>query len=201
MKRNWIIGISTSVVGLLLLISPAFCVKIILVLFGLTAIVEGFYGIIAERNLFEDVFFQKTTLYRSIGNIVIGLLAIIMPLAVAGAAWTVMTFILAFYLIISGFAGFFASSKLGQSAESEASDRKQLQLENIITLASGILLLVIGPAKLGSLVLRIIGAAALVIGIGLMIILVLEKKREVKVTDVEVTDDLSEAPAEEESEE
>jgi len=200
MKKNWIVGISASVVGLLLLISPAFCVKIIVVLLGLTACVEGFYGIISERSLFENVFFQKTTLYRSIGSIVVGLLAVIMPLALAGTAWTVMTFILAFYLILSGLAGFFASSKLKQDGDSTPESQKQLTWENLITLGSGILLLVIGPAKLGTFILRIIGLAALLVGIGFMVVQFLDHKKEVKVTDVEIKDDESEVAAETEAE-
>lgn len=200
MKKNWIVGISASVVGLLLLISPAFCVKIIVVLLGLTACVEGFYGIISERSLFENVFFQKTTLYRSIGSIVVGLLAVIMPLALAGTAWTVMTFILAFYLILSGLAGFFASSKLKQDGDSTPESQKQLTWENLITLGSGILLLVIGPAKLGTFILRIIGLAALLVGIGFLVVQFLDHKKEVKVTDVEIKDDESEVAAETEAE-
>lgn len=191
MKRNWIIGISAAIAGLLLLIVPQFCVKLILVLFGLTAVIEGIYGIISERKLFDNDFFQKTTLYKSIGNIVIGLLAIVMPLTLAGAAWAVMTFILAFYLIISGCAGFLATSKIklnDSEAQGEA-DGKQLKLVNIVTLASGILLLVIGPAKLGSMILRIIGVVALLVGAGFILIQVIEHKKEIKITDVEVRDE------------
>ncbi len=198
MKRNWIIGISAFIAGLLLLISPTFCVKLILVLFGLTTIVEGFYGIITERTLFDNQFFQKTTLYKSIGNIVIGVLAIVMPLAIAGAAWAVMTYILAIYLIISACAGFIASSKLKQiSTDEDASSTKQLSWENIITLASGVLLLVIGPAKLGSMILRIIGLVALIVGAGFILIQILDRKKEVKASNIEVKDDDSESPVSE----
>ncbi|MCQ2573192.1 MAG: DUF308 domain-containing protein [Treponema sp.] len=189
MKRNWIIGISTSVAGLLLLISPSFCIKLILILFGLTAVIEGIYGIISERELFDDVFFQKTILYKSIGNIIIGLLSLIMPLTIAGVAWTIMTYVLAFYLLISGCAGFLASSKVKQTNESEKDDSKELKIENIITLASGILLLFIGPEKLGTLILRILGAVSLIIGICFILVQVLEKKKEKVITDVKVSDD------------
>lgn len=192
MKKNWIIGISASVVGLLLLISPAFCVKIIVVLLGLTAVIEGFYGIISERTLFENDFFKKTILYRSIGSIVIGLLAVIMPLALAGTAWTIMTFILAFYLIVSGCAGFFAASKLKQDGENSPESQKQLTWENLITLGSGILLLVIGPEKLGTFILRLIGLAALLVGIGFLVVQIIEHRKEVAVTDIEIKDDESE---------
>lgn len=190
MKRNWIIGISAFIAGLLLLISPSFCVKLIVVLFGLTAIVEGIYGIINERKLFENQFFQKTTLYRSIGNIVIGVLVIVMPLTIAGTAWAVMTYVLAIYLIISACTGFVASSKLKQNEEAQNNgSTKQLSWENIITLASGVLLLVIGPAKLGSMILRIIGLAALIVGAGFILVQVLDHKKQIKASDVEVKDD------------
>lgn len=193
MKKNWIIGGAVALAGLLLLIFPHFCVKLIVSLLGLTAVIEGFYGIISERNLFENEIFRKTILYRSIGNIVIGLLAIVIPLALAGAAWAVMTYVLAVFLIGSAAVGFYASSVL----KDVESDRKQLTIENIITLAAGILLFVIGPEKLGSVILRIIGLVVMLLGAAYILILVMDKKREVAVSEIEVKDDDS-VPAESE---
>ena len=189
MKSNWLIGISACVAGLLLLISPSFCIKLIIVLFGLTAIIEGLYGIITERKLFDNLFFQKTTLYKSIGNIVVGALTIVMPLAIAGTAWAVMTYVLAVYLILSSCAGFVASSKIKQTQKSEEkTDMKQLSIENIVTLAAGLILLIIGPAKLGSMILRIIGLISLVIGVGFIVAQIMEKNKKIIVTDVKVSD-------------
>lgn len=196
MKKNWIIAISTLIAGLLLLIFPRFCVRIVVVLLGLTAVLEGFYGIITERTLFENEFFQKTTLLKSIGNIIIGILAIVMPLALAGTAWTVMTYVLAIYLLISGCAGFFASSKLKTLDSDVAVERKQLTLENALTLAAGILLFIIGPEKLGMAVIRIIGALALTGGVIAVLVIVLQKNKEVKADNIVIKDDEPEVSSE-----
>lgn len=192
MKKNWILGISAALAGLLLLICPGFSIKLLIVLFGLTLIIEGFYGAITERKLFENETFQKTTLYKSIASIIIGLLAIIMPLTLAGVAWKVMTYVLAIYLVVAGVTGFFASSKLNNIDANESNpnpDRKSLTWENAITLAAGIILFVIGPEKLGVAIVRIVGAVSLVIGILSILILVLQKDKTVKATDIEVKDE------------
>lgn len=192
MKKNWILGISAALAGLLLLICPAFSIKLLIVLFGLTLVIEGFYGAITERKLFENEIFQRTTLYKSIASIVIGLLAIIMPLTLAGAAWKVMTYVLAVYLIVAGVAGFFASSKLNNIDATEANpnpDRKGLTWENALTLAAGIILFIIGPEKLGVAIIRIVGAVSLAIGILSILVLVLSGKDTVQATDIEVKDE------------
>ena len=160
MKTNWIIGGSIVLAGLLLLIVPEFCVKIILILFGIGAVAEGVYGITAERKLVDNDIFQKIMLYKSIGNIVIGILSILMPLAIAGVAWTVMTYVLAVYLVVAALSGFFATSQLKNTDV----DRKQFTFENLIVLAAGVLLFVIGPKNLGAAILRIIGIAAILAG-------------------------------------
>lgn len=192
MKKNWILGISATVAGLLLIICPAFCIKLLVVLFGLTLIIEGFYGAITERKLFENEVFQKTTLYKSIASIFIGVLTIVMPLAVAGIAWKVMIYVLAVFLVVSGVAGFFASSKLkqiGSDDTNEVPDRKNLTWENALTLAAGIVLFIIGPDKLGVTVIRIVGAVVLIVGILSILLIVLQKNdgNEVK-ADYEVKD-------------
>lgn len=188
MKTNWIIGGSIVLAGLLLLIVPEFCVKIIVILFGVGAIAEGVYGITTERNIVDDELFQKTILYKSIGNIVIGVLAVLMPLAIAGAAWTIMNYVLAIYLIVAAAFGFFASSKLKDTDV----DRKQFTYENLIVLGAGILLIVIGPKKLGVAILRIIGIAAILAGGVYLLLQIKNQKNNLVVADAEVSDDNTE---------
>ena len=72
-KTNWILGSVISIVGLLIIIFPAACVKIVSVLLGLAAIAYGIFSLIDSKNIFQEQSFFKTSIFiKSISSILLG---------------------------------------------------------------------------------------------------------------------------------
>ena len=97
MKNNtFFLVIGLSVIGLLMTIWPAGCIQAVVVLLGIEAIVNGGYQLIYTRKLFTDTTFQYSVMIRGMISIVIGLLAVFLPLHFAAA----MAFILMVVLLV-----------------------------------------------------------------------------------------------------
>ncbi|MCQ2577068.1 MAG: DUF308 domain-containing protein [Treponema sp.] len=181
-KTNWIIGGVLLVAGIILTAAPVFIVKALVVLLGLGAVADGVYSLMYEKSISTNSTFQKTILYKSAANIVMGLIAVIVPLFIAKTAWFAITYILGVYLVISAFGGLFASSQLKDSDV----DRKALTVESLFHIAAAVLLFLIGPEKLGKSLIRIIGILTLSAGIVLLTVQVLRMKNTTVAKDVEV---------------
>lgn len=187
-KMNWFLGALLTIVGLLILIFPAACVKTVAVLLGLGSIAYGVFTLIDLKNLIpENTFFKKGSLIKGIASVFLGILTVILPLAIASTAWKVMVYIFAIYLIGAAAFGFYSVSVLKDSIE----DGKRKRIENLSLLVAGVLLILISPQKLGILIVRIIGIAALVIGLIFLciaIVSIVNKKKNEIVVDAEVKD-------------
>ncbi len=184
-KTYWVIGGVLLVAGVILTAAPVFVVKALVVLLGLGAIADGIYSLMYEKSISPNTTFQKTILYKACANVVMGLIAVIVPLFIAKTAWFAITYILGVYLVISAFGGLFASSQLKDSAV----DRKAITVESLFHLVAAVLLFLIGPEKLGKSIIRIIGILTLAAGIVLLTIQVLRMKNTTVVKDVEVRDE------------
>lgn len=125
-KTNWVIGGVLLVAGVILTAAPVFVVKALVVLLGLGAVADGVYSLMYEKSISTNPSYQKTILYKSVANIVMGLVAVIVPLFIAKTAWFAITYILGIYLVISAFGGLFASSQLKDSEV----DRKALTVDH-----------------------------------------------------------------------
>lgn len=160
--KKWFlyVGILLAVLGLLVVIFPAFWVKLAVFILGLAAIAYGIYNLKFIKGLVEDEKYKNSIMIKSIISIVAGVLAVLFPLAFGGAAWTVMVWVLIFYLVISAVIGFYAASILKDSGI----DRKRYFLENLALLGIAVILILISPKSLGTAIIRIIGFASIVAG-------------------------------------
>ena len=103
MKRWYLFsGILAALLGLLVIIFPAFWIKLVVVILGLAAIAYGIYSLKITKVISDELNYRRTILIKSIVSIVAGLMAVLFPLAIGGAAWTAMIWLLIFYLLISG---------------------------------------------------------------------------------------------------
>lgn len=191
-KINWFLGALLTIVGLLILIFPAACVKTVAVLLGLGSIAYGIFCLIDSKNeTIDDDLFKKVVFIKAIASIILGILTVILPLAIASTAWKIMVYIFAIYLIVAACFGFYSVSKFKDVIE----DGKKKRLENFSLLIAGVLLMLISPQKLGIFIIRCIGFVALVIGLVLLIIVVISyinnRKNEI-VVEAEVKDDTTE---------
>ena len=186
MKR-WFLyeGILLAVLGLLLIIFPTFWVKLVVILLGIGSIGYGIYSLKYTKSLYKDTHYERSILIKSIISIAIGFLVVVFPLFFAKAAWTVMMWILIIYLIATAVLGFYAASLLKDTGI----ERKRYFIENIILLVIAIALILLSPAAHGKVIIRIVGIASMVLGLGLVIYDLVSKKDVTVVSEyVDTTD-------------
>lgn len=185
MKRWYLFsGILAALLGLLIIIFPAFWIKLVVIIIGLAAIAYGIYSIKFTKEISEELSYRRTILIKSIVSIVAGLMAVLFPLAIGGAAWTAMIWVLIIYLLLSAAAGFYAAALLKDSGV----ERKRYIIENLLLLATAVILILISPRALGNAIIRLIGVIVLVGGIALIIFDLLSSKNEIQ-AEVTVKDE------------
>lgn len=164
MRKSYLgIGILTIIVGLLMLFAPEAWTKVVVIFIGASAIVNGLFNLFYVRKIISDSSYKKAVIIRGLFSLLVGLIAIILPLALVATVWTVMLYVLACYLIISSIIEIFVSIKLKASGINVRPYYGEILLSIILAIV-----LFIIPAKLGILILRIIGAALVVMGIGVL---------------------------------
>ena len=178
MKRWYLFsGILADLLGLLVIIFPAFWIKLVVVILGLAAIAYGIYSLKITKVISDELNYRRTILIKSIVSIVAGLMAVLFPLAIGGAAWTAMIWLLIFYLLISAAAGFYAAALLKDSGV----ERKRYIIENLLLLAAAVVLILISPRSLGNAIIRLIGIVVLVAGLALILFDVFSARGKVEV--------------------
>ena len=178
MKRWYLFsGILAALLGLLVIIFPAFWIKLVVVILGLAAIAYGIYSLKITKVISDELNYRRTILIKSIVSIVAGLMAVLFPLAIGGAAWTAMIWLLIFYLLISAAAGFYAAALLKDSGV----ERKRYIIENLLLLAAAVVLILISPRSLGNAIIRLIGIVVLVAGLALILFDVFSARGKVEV--------------------
>ena len=186
MKRWYLFsGILAALLGLLVIIFPSFWIKLVVVIIGLAAIGYGIYCLKFTKALSEDIYYRRTILIKSIVSIIAGVMAVLFPLAIGGAAWTAMIWVLIIYLLASAAIGFYAAALLKDSGV----ERKRYIIENLLLLAVAVILILISPRALGNAIIRLIGIVVMVAGISLILFDLLTSKNEVKAEVVEVKDE------------
>jgi len=165
MKKTYLgIAILTIIVGLLMLFAPEAWTKVIVILLGATAILNGIYNLYYVRTIISDANYRKVIIIRGILSIVIGILAIILPLAIAATIWNIMLYILGAYLLISAGLEIYATMKL----KNNGIELKPYYGEIIGSIILAIILFLI-PITLGLILIRICGAILILFGIGVII--------------------------------
>ena len=178
MKRWYLFsGILAALLVLLVIIFPAFWIKLVVVILGLAAIAYGIYSLKITKVISDELNYRRTILIKSIVSIVAGLMAVLFPLAIGGAAWTAMIWLLIFYLLISAAAGFYAAALLKDSGV----ERKRYIIENLLLLAAAVVLILISPRSLGNAIIRLIGIVVLVAGLALILFDVFSARGKVEV--------------------
>lgn len=186
--KNWNLftGIGLAVLGLLVLIFPTFWFKVVVILLGLSAIAYGIYCLKFTRPIFKNSAYEVSILVKSIISMIVGVSAVIFPLAIGNTVWTIMIWILIGDLIVSAVLGFYAAALLKDSGV----NRKKYFIENLGLLAVAIFLIVLSPKSLANAIFRIVGIVAIVAGVIIILIEILSRKNTVVVeaADVEVKD-------------
>lgn len=88
MSKSYLgMGLLSMVAGFFMVFSPDSWTKIVVILLGLAAIVNGFFNLFYVRRIFDDTYFRRSVIIRGLLSLVVGLVAVILPLALAAAVW------------------------------------------------------------------------------------------------------------------
>jgi len=180
-----LVGSLAACIGLLIIIFPAFWIKVVVTMLGAGSVVYGIYNLKYTKPLYENTVYERSILIKSILSIIIGVIAFIFPLAFGSTAWAAVTWVLIIYLIVSAVIGFYAASLL----KNTEINRKRYFLENLGLVAVAVLLILISPKALGTAIVRIIGIAVMLAGAGFITYFFVSKKNIVE-AEVVVKDDV-----------
>ncbi len=200
-KTNWIWGISLAVLGIVMLASPLFMVKIVVFLIGFLCVVRAIYNLVRVGKDSENEIFNKMVVGKSVAGIFFGVMAMIFSLPFAVVAWSVLVYIFAIYLLVAAVFGFYTLSFIRK----ENVDRKEAIFENSLMCVAAILIFILKPVSVANVLLRIIGVIALLAGLAFIafevIALVRKNKNEITVEDGDyvVKDDDSSEESDEKS--
>lgn len=161
--KNYFIGtgILVAAVGLMMLIAPEICIKVVVILLGISGIVNGIYNLVKIRKMVEDPNFRTVITARGIIAIIVGIAAVMLPMVFAGALWTIMIYTLAVYLLLTAVLEIYGAIKM----KSAGIPIKAFTVEIIGSVVLAIILFAM-PAAIGVTIIRIIGAFAIVGGLG-----------------------------------
>lgn len=183
-KNSLLLGIILAVVGLIMTITPAGCIKAVVIILGIEAVANGIYQLVYTRKLFPDVAFQYSVIIRGMLSIVVGLLAFFLPLRFAEMLWTVMLYVLAVYLLVGSALLLFSCGKLQDTNV----DRRQFITEAVISIILALVMLLI-PVHVGTALVRIAGIVLILVGIAFVIFYI--KNKPLVQEPVQVMDDIS----------
>ncbi len=161
--KNFVFGILTAVIGLIVLIFPKRSIEVVVILLGICAIISGIYNLTKVYKISENPEFKRVVLIRSVVSIILGILAVALPFMFIKVIETIVKILLyveAIYLILSAFAEIFMVEKL----KSENTNVKNLQLEILGSILIAVLLFLLA-ANFAETVVRILGVVCMVAGI------------------------------------
>ncbi len=161
--KNIILGILLTAAGIVLVAAPQTSIKIVIILLGMGAVINGIFNLVRVRSLSDDSQFKMTAVIRGAVSIVVGLLACIIPMVFFSAAETVirvMLYIFGVYLVLSAFAEFFLVSKLHEIGVAT----KMFSGEAVVSIIVAVILFML-PANFGIIIIRVFGIALILCGI------------------------------------
>lgn len=165
-KNKLFLGFMTAALGLFLLISPDAFISFFVILLGIAAVIDGIFILAATRDLIIDPQYKLIVTVRGVLSVVVGLLAVILPIAVAAVVWKAMAYTLAIYLVISAGMQIYTITKLHRNGIMI----RQSLIEVASSLTLALVLFIIPAQTAGHMIVRLFGIVLLIIGIGLFVI-------------------------------
>ncbi len=159
-KNKFVLSLLMAVLGILMLIGPQMFIALAVILLGLASVVDGAFIMVATRNLILDPDYRLMMTIRGVLSIVVGAVAVLLPLAIAAVAWTVMAYVLGGYLIVSAGLEIYGIMKLHRNGIMI----KQSVIETAVSLVLAMTLFIIPAERAGSILVRICGVVLLAAG-------------------------------------
>lgn len=165
-KNKLYLGFVTAALGLFLLISPDTFISFFVILLGVAAVIDGIFILAATRDLIIDPQYKLIVTVRGVLSIVVGFLAVVLPIAVAAVVWKAMAYTLAVYLVISAVLQIYTITKLHRNGIMI----RQSMIEAASSMVLALVLFIIPAQAAGHFIIRLFGIVLLAIGIGLVVI-------------------------------
>ncbi|MDY0243997.1 MAG: DUF308 domain-containing protein [Sphaerochaeta sp.] len=159
-----VIGALLIIVGIFLMFQQESFVKIFISLLGVFLAGSGISSLIYLKGFNLGSRSRIATLVKALLSIVIGLVAIIVPLSAATISWTVLLYIIGAQLLFSALISFLDALLMRKEERSLS----PLYTEGVFSLIMAILLFVF-PQQIGSLLLKLFGLLFIVSGIGMIL--------------------------------
>lgn len=185
-KNKLFLGFVTAALGLFLLISPETFISFFVIILGVAAVIDGIFILATTRNLIPDPQYSFIVLMRGILSIIIGGLAVVLPLTVAAVVWTVMAYTLAAYFFVSAGLQVYTITKLHRNGIMV----RQSMIEVFASVILAVVLIVI-PQAAGNFIVRIFGIVLLVVGASFIIVQWKNRPLTVAPDSVETVEDSS----------
>ena len=157
-------GVLVSILGIYMMFQQEGFVRVFISILGLSLVVSGVSSLFALRTFEMGKRTKMITLLKAILSIIIGLVAIIVPIATASFSWIFLLYLVAAQMIVSAAISFFGALHLRKGTASVS----PLLSDGIFSLVVAILLFAF-PQQIGTMLIRLVGVVLLAIGLGTVI--------------------------------
>lgn len=185
MKQNrWLVHFLLAIIllaaGIFILVRKELFKQVFIMAIGVVAIVFGTVSLASISKYALGKFTRGITLVKGVLSLIIGVLAIVMPLATGEAIWTILIYILAAQMSLSAIITIFDALAI----RSKGFPIAPLLWEAFISLLFALILFMF-PQSIANLVVTILGLIIIVIGLTIGILALTISRRAVRVeTDV-----------------
>ncbi|NCB01676.1 MAG: hypothetical protein EOM67_05860 [Spirochaetia bacterium] len=153
-------GVALIALGIFMLVREDLFKQIIIIALGLSALMSSIVSLVTLKRYQFSKFSFSSTLFKGITGIIIGVLAIVLPIVASMSVWNVLMYILASQFVIASFV-LFSDALFLRKTEFAA---KPLAIEGTVSLVFAILLFVF-PTEAANLFIMLLAIIVIVVGI------------------------------------
>lgn len=172
----------TAIVGLMMLLAAESMVQILVIVLGISAILNAGFILAAVAPLSVDKAFKMECYIRAAVGIIVGLVCVVIPIRVAEFAWQTLVYVFAVYSLLSAI----VEIPIALTLRKDGFPVKRYALEIAASLALSVVLFLL-PSSFGFTIIRIGGAV--LVGVGVSATLIAWKNRDIIADDAIVRDE------------
>ncbi len=180
-NQNYYLAMALAIIGVLLLVAAEPLIGALVMIFGIYTIFTSAYALFFFSRLIDDRAFKIESFVRGAAGLIIGILCVVLPVAVAEFAWMAIVYVLSFYVLASGITelvGVFQMKKYGI-------ETKHYLGEALVHIAMAVILFML-PSDFGFKIIRIGGALLIIVAAVLAVNTMINNKNEIIVDAEEV---------------
>ena len=160
-SNKYIFSLLVTVAGILMIVSPEVFFKMGVIILGIAAAIDGLFVLVTTRHLIIDPHYRLMMTIRGILSIVVGTVAVILPIVTAAIIWKIMAYVLGGYLLVSAGLEVYGILKLHRNGIMI----KQSLIETIVLVILAIALFIIPSKTAGGIIVGICGALLIFAGV------------------------------------